>query len=137
MNSRNVSIVMFSIVLMGMLMLAGCQPISADKATLPWRSEMNPSAAALDDLDEAEAALAAAGADYLAEELAVDVDAVELVGVEAVDWPDASLGCPEPDMMYAAMLTPGYIFTYEVDGETYNVHTSTDPDGRITHCEES
>lgn len=27
---------------------------------------------------------------------------------EAVTWPDSSLGCPEPGMMYAQALVPGY-----------------------------
>ena len=123
--------------LLTLFFVAGCQPITAEKATLPWKSEMDVSASSLDEMDEAQAALATAGAAVLADSLGVDVESVELIGMEAVDWPDASLGCPEPDMLYAAMLTPGYVFTYTVDGETFEVHTSTDPDGRIVHCEDS
>ena len=124
------------LLLIVMILASGCQPITAEKATLPWRSEMDVAASSLDELDESQAALAAAGADVLAESLGADVASVVLTDMQAVDWPDASLGCPEPDMMYAAMLTPGYVLTYTVDGESYDVNTSTDPGGRIVHCEE-
>ena len=33
---------------------------------------------------------------------------IKVVSVEAVQWPDTSLGCPQPDMMYAEVVTPGY-----------------------------
>src|SRR5438132_10035603 len=42
-----------------------------------------------------------------ASELGVGADAVVVQRVEPVDWPDASLGCPRPGMMYAQVITPG------------------------------
>jgi hypothetical protein len=35
-------------------------------------------------------------------------DGLHILAVEAVNWPDAALGCPQPDMIYAAVITPGY-----------------------------
>ena len=76
----------------------------------------------------------AAAKAHLADELEVASDDVEAVAIEPVDWPDASLGCPEPGQMYAQVVTPGYRITLEVDGKEYELHT--DKAGRaIVTCE--
>ena len=49
---------------------------------------------------------------------------LELVSYEPVKWPDASLGCPEPDMMYAQVVTPGWIVVFSYDGKDIEVNTS-------------
>jgi hypothetical protein len=59
----------------------------------------------------------------LAEGLGVDPQAIEVVSVEKVEWRDTSLGCPEPGMMYAQVITPGYRVVLQVEGETYEYHT--------------
>ncbi len=43
--------------------------------------------------------------------------------MEAVDWSDASLGCPEPGQVYAQVITPGYRVLLEAAGKEYEVHT--------------
>ena len=48
---------------------------------------------------------------------------VSVFSVEAVTWPDAGLGCPQQDMMYAQVETPGYMILLEAGGQTYNYHT--------------
>jgi hypothetical protein len=55
--------------------------------------------------------------------LDLPVDSVVLVSSEPVDWPDAGLGCPLPGIAYAQVVTPGFRFTLEANGETYFVHT--------------
>ncbi len=40
---------------------------------------------------------------------------------------DASLGCPQPDTMYAQVITRGYIFRFTHDGLTYDFRST--PDG--------
>jgi hypothetical protein len=62
----------------------------------------------------------------LADRLSIEADQVKLVEVEAVEWPDASLGCPQPGMMYAQVITPGYRIVLEVDGEPYAYHGAAD-----------
>ncbi|MCO6450672.1 MAG: hypothetical protein J5I90_07760 [Caldilineales bacterium] len=47
---------------------------------------------------------------------------VTVVEVEQIDWNDSSLGCPQPDYLYAQVITPGYKVTVEVAGETHFVH---------------
>ncbi len=61
-------------------------------------------------------------------------DEITVVSTEEVEWSDTSLGCPEPDGMYAQMITPGYLIVLETGGESYNYHTSTDPEGPFVHC---
>jgi hypothetical protein len=62
------------------------------------------------------------------------VTEITILSVEAVDWPDASLGCPQPDKGYAQVITPGYRLVLGVKGETYEVHT--DADQTVLWCEE-
>lgn len=59
----------------------------------------------------------------LAERLAVPREQVQVLEVEDVEWPDTSLGCPEPGMMYAQVITPGYRVRLRVGEATYTLHT--------------
>jgi hypothetical protein len=52
-----------------------------------------------------------------------DVSEIRLSGVEPVDWPDSSLGCPQEGRMYLQVITPGYRITLELDGVNYRFHT--------------
>ena len=61
----------------------------------------------------------------LAQRLAVSTDEIDLLEARSVTWPDASLGCPQKDMVYAQVLTPGYLIMLEHDGNTYEYHAST------------
>jgi hypothetical protein len=59
----------------------------------------------------------------LAQRLGLAPEAIKLVSVEAVEWSDASLGCPQPGMMYAQVITPGFLVVLEAGGATYTYHT--------------
>ena len=48
-------------------------------------------------------------AELLAGELGVAVAGLKVVSTTAMTWSDASLGCPQPDMGYAQVVTPGYL----------------------------
>jgi hypothetical protein len=52
-------------------------------------------------------------------------DKVEVLDVTPVDWPDASLGLPEPGMMYAQMITPGYQVRLRAGDRILVYHTDT------------
>ncbi len=58
----------------------------------------------------------------LAQRLSVAATALTVQSAQSVDWPDASLGCPQPGTMYAQVVTPGYrvILTYEA--KEYGFH---------------
>jgi hypothetical protein len=59
----------------------------------------------------------------LGQRLDVSAGAIELARIEEVMWPDASLGCPQPDQMYAQVITPGYRIQLRVRGKQYTYHT--------------
>ena len=59
----------------------------------------------------------------LAERLGVPVDDVTVVSSEEVTWPDSSLGCPQPGMMYAQVLTDGSRILLSAGGRTYEYHS--------------
>jgi hypothetical protein len=78
-------------------------------------------------VDEATALADAAKTD-LAQRLGVATAQVTVEGVTPTDFPDASLGAPEPGQVYAQVITPGYVITLNAEGETYRYHAG---DGRV------
>lgn len=62
----------------------------------------------------------------LADALGISLDAITLVEVEEVEWPNACLGLPEPGEMCAEVLTPGFRLVFEAGGERYEAHTNRD-----------
>jgi len=54
------------------------------------------------------------------------MDKITIASVEAVEWPDASLGCPELGMVYAQVITPGYRIILTVSGEQYEYHSDNE-----------
>jgi hypothetical protein len=67
---------------------------------------------------EAQKALADAAA-----HLGVNAEMLTVVQVEAKQWPDASLGCPQPGQFYAQVVTPGYLILIRGDGHELEYHT--------------
>ncbi|MBL8147172.1 MAG: hypothetical protein JNL34_12370 [Anaerolineae bacterium] len=78
------------------------------------------------DVDPVAADLAALAQRLLAEQLDLPVRRVEIVDVQAVVWPDTSLGCPQPDQMYAQVLVNGYRIVVKAAGEEVIFHTDFD-----------
>jgi hypothetical protein len=64
--------------------------------------------------------------DDLASRLNVDSGEISVIGAEAVDWSDASLGCPEPGKVYAQVITPGYRIVLEARGQRYEYHSDSE-----------
>lgn len=69
-----------------------------------------------------------------AQDQGVDVDAVAVISVETVEWPDACLGLARADEMCAQVITPGYRVVVEVDGEQYAYRT--DLSGAVIRAED-
>lgn len=59
----------------------------------------------------------------LAERLNISLEGIVIQSAEAVEWPDASLGCPQPGMMYAQVITPGYRIVLTAQGQDYVYHS--------------
>jgi hypothetical protein len=69
----------------------------------------------------------------LARRLEISVSDIAVISVEAVDWPDTSLGCPEPGMAYAQVITPGSLIMLDTKGQTYEYHS--DRDSSVVLCQ--
>ncbi len=79
--------------------------------------------------------IVAAAIDDLAQRLAVSPEQIVVVEAQAVVWPDASLGCPQPDMLYKQVPMDGALVRLEVADKVYDYHSGA---GRAPFlCEES
>jgi hypothetical protein len=59
-------------------------------------------------------------------QLGINDEEIAVQGVEAVDFPDASLGVPGPGQTYAQVITPGYVIKLVAEGRVYEYHGSGD-----------
>jgi len=62
----------------------------------------------------------------LAKRLSIAESEITLVDAREVVWPDSSLGCPQPGMMYLTVLTPGYLIILNAEDREYEYHAGTD-----------
>lgn len=60
----------------------------------------------------------------LAKRLKVDVKAIKVVRMQEVDWPDGSLGCPQPGMRYKQVVMNGTFIQLQVGDRVYNYHSA-------------
>jgi hypothetical protein len=59
----------------------------------------------------------------LAGRLALSPDQITLVSAEAVVWPDAGLGCPQPGMAYIQIMQDGMKIILSAGGQEYHYHS--------------
>lgn len=71
----------------------------------------------------------------LSKRLTIDPGTVHVISSESIIWPDAALGCPLPNEVYAQGTVPGFRVRLEADGQVYEYHTNTS--GLIMECEQS
>jgi hypothetical protein len=63
---------------------------------------------------------------------------IKVTSAEAVTWPDGSLGCPQPGMMYTQALVAGYRIVLQAGDLVLNYHSAARgkpvfcPAGRVT-----
>lgn len=57
---------------------------------------------------------------------------LRIKSIEAVTWPDGSLGCPQPGAVYTQALVPGYRIVIEAEGKEYAYHAARQ--GRFELC---
>ncbi len=58
----------------------------------------------------------------LAQRLSVNSSQIELVSFQSITWPDGSLGCPQPGMLYTQALVEGYLIQLRAAGRVYEYH---------------
>ena len=66
--------------------------------------------------------LTALAINTLVAHLSVEPGEITLQSLSPVDWPDSSLGCPQPDMGYLQVITPGHKALLQHQGSMYQVH---------------
>lgn len=71
---------------------------------------------------EPERDIAGLAIDALAADLQIAKDVILVDTIQALDWPDSSIGCPKPGMAYMQVITPGHKVTLRANGQTYVVH---------------
>lgn len=62
----------------------------------------------------------------LAERLSIDLEEIQVTASLQKEWPDASLGCPQTDIVYAQVVTKGYLIILQAEGKPYEYHTDLD-----------
>jgi hypothetical protein len=66
---------------------------------------------------------AAAAQEFLVAELGVALGDVQVISTEKTEFTDSCLGLGGPDESCLQAITPGWIVTTDVAGQTYEVHT--------------
>lgn len=59
----------------------------------------------------------------LAQQIQADIEDIQVVSFEAVEWPDGCLGVHRRGMMCIQVITPGYRVVFEAGGKQYEYHT--------------
>jgi hypothetical protein len=62
--------------------------------------------------------------EHAARETGLARDALVVTSAEPVTWPDGSLGCPQPGMMYTQALVPGYRIRVRAGNDLLDYHAS-------------
>jgi hypothetical protein len=60
----------------------------------------------------------------LAQRLSISAAQINFLEVRQVTWPDASMGCPQPDMVYTQVPVEGLLVRLGVGKEMYLYHSS-------------
>ncbi len=60
----------------------------------------------------------------LAARLGIAPESIVVESLQTVEWPDSSLGCPQPGRTYAQVITPGVLILLRANGQTYEYHGS-------------
>lgn len=103
----------------------GSTPAVSEPTSGPPPSVAEPLYAA-GDIDKGLAPFVDQAVRDLADRLDVEAASITTHAAVLVVWPDTSLGCPQPGMSYAQVLTDGSVIELEHDGTFYRYHTGGD-----------
>jgi hypothetical protein len=95
------------------------EPTTRPAPTLPSDLPLGPVPDAVAARPDVQAAVAAE-----AERTGVPVADVGLAGYADVTWPDGSIGCPQPGMLYTQALVPGHQLILRVGGQLASYHAA-------------
>ncbi len=122
-----------SLIALAGLLLTACQPLEAvaPDTDAPRLPPPEPVEATKEPLAPPEAdtpspvaqEMARLSREDLGQRLGLSIDEITILEIEPVTWPDASLGCGQPEEVYAQVLTPGFFVRLEAKGRQYLYHT--------------
>jgi len=69
----------------------------------------------------------------LSDRLTIEPDEIIVVEAREVVWSNSSLGCPRPGMMYADVLTPGYLVI--LNAKNFNFEYHAGEDSEVFYCQ--
>jgi hypothetical protein len=110
---------LFSLIMIAVLLAACTAPGMQGSPTLPVQTQTP-------EAQQAASQATQAAQQALAQELGLNVDAIKLEKIEDMEWPNGCLGLQAPDELCIEVITPGYLFTFSVNGTTYEVRTNLD-----------
>ncbi len=55
----------------------------------------------------------------ISQTLGVTVENIKITQVEQMDWPNGCLGLPQGDEVCAEVVTPGWLLTFNINGQEY------------------
>ena len=106
---------LFSLILLTILILAGCTTTATTSDDKTSTGDVLPP-------EGAEQLINMAKTD-LAQRLKINESEIQLVSIDDVDFPDTSLGVPEPGKFYAEVITPGFIIKLSSEDHVYQYST--------------
>jgi len=111
---------------MGPVSFGRALPLLSVSSTLAW-STADASGQEGRQMQEAQSPIrraARSAIEDLAKRLGIKPEEIAVVRAEEVDWPDGSVGCPQPGMRYKQMLVNGTFVQLKVGDRLYNYHGS-------------
>lgn len=128
---KSYSLLLIGVIVLGML--AACAAPVTPGAQPDRTPAVEPTETPLFRVPEEAQGLIQSVREQLAARLDRAAESIDVFDVEAAEWPTAAMGCPEPDKMYAQVVTEGYIVRLKAGAETYEVHVSKD--GNMVVCQ--
>lgn len=101
--------IMIFLVLLSSMILAACQPAETDVLPVTGEEDLPPAVQAV--------------LEQVSQQTGVEVQNIEIVTLEQVDWPDACLGLPEGEEACAQVITPGFRVELQVNDQTFEFRT--------------
>ena len=109
------------ILLLPAVFVVSCQAVPTFPTEAPPRTQPPETSLPPSPTTSAEEAVALAK-NHLAQQLGIAETEIELVSIQNVVWPDASLGVPEPGKVYAQVIVPGFRIVLSAQGKEYVYH---------------
>jgi hypothetical protein len=134
-NSRFASLAaaLFLLLLLVSALLSACTPASTTQVAPPPTTPQ-PGDAGGGLITKDKAPFAVAAKQMLAEKLGVNVDQIEFVAANTMEWSDSCLGLGGPAESCLMAVTPGYLVKLKVNGVEYEVRT--DEEGKAVRIKE-